>query len=133
MPGGKPQPAGHATAAGRAARRGTDAGGRDTAASAAQYLLLGGFAAVASGISSQGLTGFARSNMGLAWAVALPAVLRARRRGWRVRGAARAPRRPGGGEALAPRLAVWGLVAASAAFNCHPRARAARTRPRRTR
>ena len=34
-------------------------------ASAAQYALLGGFASTAAGISAQGLTGFARSNMGL--------------------------------------------------------------------
>ena len=33
---------------------------RETVASVAQYLLLGGFAAVAAGISAQGLTGFAR-------------------------------------------------------------------------
>jgi hypothetical protein len=91
-------------------------GGRDKAASAAQYLLLGGFAAVASGVSSQGLTGFARSSMALAgpWpyllffaldgAAGVCAVLLARR-------AARA------GGSAAPRLAVWGLVAASAAFN----------------
>jgi len=89
---------------------------RDRAASVAQYVLLGGFAAVASGISSQGLTGFARSNMDLAgpWpyllffaldgAAGVCAVLLVRR-------AAQ------GGRSLAPRLAVWGLVAASAAFN----------------
>ena len=42
---------------------------REAAASAAQYMLLGGFASVAAGISAQGLTGFARDNMGLrgAW------------------------------------------------------------------
>lgn len=90
--------------------------GRDKAASAAQYVLLGGFASVASGISSQGLTGFARANMALPgpWpyllffaldgAAGVCAVLLARR-------AARA----GGG--TAPRLAVWGLVTASATFN----------------
>jgi len=90
--------------------------GRDKAASAAQYVLLGSFAAVASGISSQGLTGFARSNMGLSgpWpyllffaldgAAGVCAVLLARRAAL-------------GGRSLAPRLAVWGLVAASAAFN----------------
>lgn len=90
--------------------------GRDKAASAAQYALLGSFAAVASGISSQGLTGFARSNMGLSgpWpyllffaldgAAGVCAVLLARRAAL-------------GGRSLAPRLAVWGLVAASAAFN----------------
>ena len=45
--------------------------GREAAASAAQYALLGGFAGVATGISAQGLTGFARDNMGLhgAWPV----------------------------------------------------------------
>jgi hypothetical protein len=89
---------------------------RETAASVAQYALLGGFAAVAAGISAQGLTGFARSNMELtgAWpyllffaldgAAGVCAVLLVRR-------AARAE--PG----LAPRLAVWGLVAASSTFN----------------
>lgn len=89
---------------------------RETAASAAQYLLLGGFTAVASGISAQGLTGFARENMGLAdpWpyllflaldgAAGVCAVLLTRR-------AAR------GESVLAPRMAVWGLVAASASFN----------------
>ncbi len=89
---------------------------RETAASAAQYLLLGGFAAVAAGISAQGLTGFARENMGLTgpWpyllflaldgAAGVCAVLLTRR-------AARAE------SGLAPRLAVWGLVAASASFN----------------
>ena len=41
---------------------------RETAASVAQYALLGGFAAVAAGISAQGLTGFARSNMELSGA-----------------------------------------------------------------
>jgi Protein of unknown function (DUF2637) len=90
--------------------------GRGRVASAAQYVLLGGFAAVASGISSQGLTGFARANMALSgpWpyllflsldgAAGVCAVLLARR-------AAR------GGSSLAPRAAVWGLVGASAAFN----------------
>ncbi len=89
---------------------------RETAASVAQYLLLGGFAAVAAGISAQGLTGFARDNMGLRgpWpyllflaldgAAGVCAVLLTRR-------AARAE------SGLAPRLAVWGLVAASASFN----------------
>jgi Protein of unknown function (DUF2637) len=89
---------------------------RERAASAAQYVLLGGFAAVAAGISAQGLTGFARSNMELRgpWpyllffaldgAAGVCAVLLARR-------AARAE------SGLAPRLAVWGLVAASSTFN----------------
>ena len=89
---------------------------RERIASAAQYVMLGGFAATAAGISAQGLVGFARSNMGLRgpWpyllffaldgAAGVCAVLMARR-------AARAE--PG----LAPRLAVWGLVAASASFN----------------
>jgi len=89
---------------------------REAAASAAQYLLLGGVAAVAAGISAQGLAGFARDNMGLTgpWpyllfaaldgAAGVCAVLLTRR-------AARAE------SALAPRLAVWGLVAASASFN----------------
>jgi hypothetical protein len=89
---------------------------RETAASVAQYVLLGGFASTAAGISAQGLTGFARSNMALRgpWpyllffaldgAAGVCAVLLVRR-------AARAE--PG----LAPRLAVWGLVAASSFFN----------------
>jgi hypothetical protein len=89
---------------------------RETVASAAQYALLGGFSAVAAGISAQGLTGFARDNMGLrgAWpyllflaldgAAGVCAVLLTRR-------AARAE------SALAPRLAVWCLVAASSSFN----------------
>jgi hypothetical protein len=89
---------------------------RERAASAAQYILLGGFASVAAGISAQGLTGFARSNMALRgpWpyllffaldgAAGVCAVLLARR-------AAR------NDEGLAPRLAVWGLVTASAFFN----------------
>ena len=89
---------------------------RETVASAAQYALLGGFASTAAGISAQGLVGFARSNMALRgpWpyllffaldgAAGVCAVLLVRR-------AARAE--PG----LAPRLAVWGLVAASSFFN----------------
>jgi Protein of unknown function (DUF2637) len=89
---------------------------RETVASAAQYVLLGGFASTAAGISAQGLTGFARSNMALRgpWpyllffaldgAAGVCAVLLMRR-------AARAE--PG----LAPRLAVWGLVASSSFFN----------------
>jgi hypothetical protein len=89
---------------------------RERAASVAQYVLLGGFAAVAAGISAQGLTGFTRSNMELsgAWpyllffaldgAAGVCAVLLVRR-------AARAE------SGLAPRLAVWGLVAASSTFN----------------
>jgi len=39
---------------------------RERTASAAQYVLHGGFAAVVAGISAQGLTGFARTNMELA-------------------------------------------------------------------
>jgi hypothetical protein len=102
---------------------------REAAAAAAQYGLLFGFAAVAAAVSAQGLTGFARTSMGLRgpwpyllWgaldgAAGLCAVLLMRR-------AAR------GEAALAPRLAVWGLVAASSAFNWahapdHPAAREA--------
>ena len=89
---------------------------REAAASVAQYMLLGGFASVAAGISAQGLPGFARDHIGLrgAWpyllflaldgAAGVCAVLLTRR-------AARAE------SGLAPRLAVWGLVAASASFN----------------
>src|SRR5271155_4428065 len=101
--------------AGRARRPGPRRA-RETIASAAQYGLLGGFASTAAGISAQGLVGFARSNMALRgpWpyllffaldgAAGVCAVLLVRR-------AARAE--PG----LAPRLAVWGLVAASSFFN----------------
>jgi hypothetical protein len=102
---------------------------REAAAAVAQYGLLFGFAAVAAAVSAHGLTGFARANMGLPglwpyllWgaldgAAGLCAVLLMRR-------AAR------GESALAPRLAVWGLVAASSVFNWthapdHPGARAA--------
>ena len=96
-----------------AARR---ARAREAFAAAAQYGLLFGFAAVAAAISAHGLIGFARSDMELrgAWpfllwgaldgAAGLCAVLLMRR-------AAR------GESALAPRLAVWGLVAASSVFN----------------
>jgi len=102
---------------------------REAAAGAAQYGLLFGFAAVAAAVSAHGLAGFARANMRLLgpwpyllWgsldgAAGLCAVLLMRR-------AAR------GESALAPRLAVWGLVAASSAFNwthapAHPGARLA--------
>ncbi len=102
---------------------------REAAAAVAQYGLLFGFAAVAAAISAHGLVGFARANMGLPgpwpyllWgaldgAAGLCAVLLMRR-------AAR------GESALAPRLAVWGLVAASSLFNwthapSHPGAREA--------
>jgi Protein of unknown function (DUF2637) len=102
---------------------------REAAAAVAQYSLLFGFAAVAAVISARGLVGFARNNMGLPglwpyllWgaldgAAGLCAVLLMRR-------AAR------GESALAPRLAVWGLVAASSLFNWahapdHPGAREA--------
>ena len=102
---------------------------REAAAAVAQYGLLFGFAAVAAAISAHGLVGFARSNMGLPgpwpyllWgaldgAAGLCAVLLMRR-------AAR------GESAMAPRLAVWGLVAASSLFNWthapgHPGAREA--------
>jgi hypothetical protein len=102
---------------------------REAAAGVAQYGLLFGFVAVAALISARGLVGFARSNMGLPglwpyllWgaldgAAGLCAVLLMRR-------AAR------GESALAPRLAVWGLVAASSLFNWahapdHPGAREA--------
>ena len=102
---------------------------REVVAGVAQYGLLFGFAAVAAAISAHGLVGFARGNMGLrgVWpfllwgaldgAAGLCAVLLMRR-------AAR------GESALAPRLAVWGLVAASGWFNWthapdHPGAREA--------
>src|SRR5271155_1529697 len=89
---------------------------RDVFAAIAQYVLLFGFAGVAAAISAHGLIGFARASMGvrgpwpfLLWgaldgAAGMCAVLLLRR-------AAR------GESVLAPRLAVWGLVAASSAFN----------------
>ena len=96
---------------------------RERVASAAQYLLLGGFASVAAGISA-GLTGFARSNMGLRgpWPYLLFFALDGAAGVCAVLLARRAARNDGG---LAPRLAVWGLVTASAFFNfTHaPRAR----------
>ena len=89
---------------------------RETAASAAQYLLLGGFTAVAAGISAQGLTGFARDNMGLRgpWPYLLFLALDGAAGVCAVLLTRRAARTESG---LAPRLAVWGLVAASASFN----------------
>ena len=89
---------------------------RERAASAAQYILLGGFAAVAAGISAQGLTGFARSNMALRgpWPYLLFFALDGAAGVCAVLLARRATRADGG---LAPRLAVWGLVTASAFFN----------------
>ena len=89
---------------------------RDVTTSIAAYCLLFFFWAVAAGLSANGLIGFGRDNMRLhnPWpyllffaldgAAAFCAVLLMRR-------AARAQ------SALAPRLAVWGLVAASATFN----------------
>lgn len=83
---------------------------------AAQHVLLFGFAGVAAALSGHGLMGFARTSMGLrgpwpylVWgaldgAAGFCAVLLMRRG---ARGEA----------ALAPRLAGWGLVAASSAFN----------------
>jgi len=89
---------------------------RETAASVAQYVLLGGFAAVAAGISAQGLTGFARSNMELtgAWPYLLFLALDGAAGVCAVLLVRRAVRAESG---LAPRLAVWGLVAASSTFN----------------
>lgn len=89
---------------------------RERMASAAQYLLLGGFASVAAGISAQGLTGFARSNMALRgpWPYLLFFALDGAAGVCAVLLARRAARNDGG---LAPRLAVWGLVTASAFFN----------------
>jgi hypothetical protein len=102
---------------------------REAAGAVVQYGLLFGFAAVAAAISAHGLVGFARANMGLAgpwpyllWgaldgAAGMCAVLLMRR-------AAR------GESALAPRVAVWVLIAASSVFNWthappHPGAREA--------
>ena len=89
---------------------------REIAASAFQYLLLGGFTAVATGISAQGLTGFARANMGLTgpWPYLLFLALDGAAGVCAVLLTRRAARDEPG---LGPRLAVWGLVAASATFN----------------
>ena len=91
---------------------------RETAASAFQYLLLGGFSAVATGISAQGLTGFARANMGLTgpWPYLLFLALDGAAGVCAVLLTRRAARDEPG---LGPRLAVWGLVAASATFNAN--------------
>lgn len=102
---------------------------REAAAAAVQYGLLFGFAAVAAAISAQGLTGFARTSMGLRgpW----PYLLWGALDGAAGLCAVLLMRRAGRGEpALAPRLAVWGLVAASSVFNWthapdHPAAREA--------
>jgi hypothetical protein len=95
---------------------------REAVAAVVQYGLSFGFAAVAAAISAHGLVGFARGNMGLPgpwpyllWgaldgAAGLCAVLLMRR-------AAR------GESAVAPRLAVWGLVAAAPALPGVPRIR----------
>jgi len=58
---------------------GQHARARERAASAAQYVLLGGFAAVAAGISAQGLTGFARTALAACDRPARPGGLAARR------------------------------------------------------
>ena len=89
---------------------------RERAASVAQYVLLGGFAAVAAGISAQGLTGFARSSMELTgpWPYLLFLALDGAAGVCAVLLVRRASRAESG---LAPRLAVWGLVAASSTFN----------------
>lgn len=102
---------------------------REAIGSAAQYGLLFGLAAMAAAISAQGLTGFARSSMGLRgpWPYLLWAALDGAAGLCAVLLMRRATR---GESALAPRLAVWGLVSASSAFNWahapdHPDARAA--------
>jgi hypothetical protein len=102
---------------------------REAVAAAAQYGLLFGFAAVAAAISARGLVGFARSNMGLAgpWPYLLWAALDGAAGLCAVLLMRRAAR---GESALAPRLAVWGLVTASSLFNWahapgHPGAREA--------
>jgi hypothetical protein len=100
---------------------------REAAAAVAQYGLLFGLAAVAAAISARGLVGFARSNMGLPgpWAYLLWGALDGAAGLCAVLLMRRAAR---GESALAPRLAVWGLVAASSLFNWahappHPGAR----------
>lgn len=102
---------------------------RDGCAALVQYVLLFGFAAVAAAISAHGLIGFARASMGLhgAWPFLLWAALDGAAGMCAVLLMRRAAR---GESALAPRLAVWGLVAASSAFNWthaprHPGAREA--------
>ncbi len=102
---------------------------REVIGSAAQYGLLFGFAAVAAAISAHGLVGFARANMGLSgsWPYLLWAALDGAAGLCAVLLMRRAAR---GESALAPRLAVWGLVAASSLFNWthapdHPGAREA--------
>jgi apolipoprotein N-acyltransferase len=94
-----------------------------------QYGLLFGFAGVAAAISAHGLIGFARANMGLRgpWPVLLWGALDGAAGLCAVLLMRRAAR---GESAAAPRLAVWGLVAASSTFNWthaphHPGARAA--------
>ena len=102
---------------------------REACAALVQYLLLFGFAAVAAAISAHGLIGFARASMGLrgAWPFLLWAALDGAAGLCAVLLMRRAAR---GESALAPRLAVWGLVAASSGFNWthaphHPGAREA--------
>lgn len=102
---------------------------REVVASLVQYGLLFGFAGIAAAISAHGLIGFARANMGLRgpWPVLLWGALDGAAGLCAVLLMRRAAR---GESALAPRLAVWGLVAASSAFNWthaphHPGARAA--------
>jgi hypothetical protein len=102
---------------------------REVVASLVQHVLLFGFAGVAAAISAHGLIGFARANMGLRgpW----PALLWGALDGAAGLCAVLLMRRAARGEsALAPRLAVWGLVAASSVFNWthapdHPGARVA--------
>ncbi|HEV2377456.1 MAG TPA: DUF2637 domain-containing protein [Streptosporangiaceae bacterium] len=89
---------------------------REVAGSAAQYGLLFGFAAVAAAVSAHGLVGFARTNMDLSgsWPYLLWAALDGAAGLCAVLLVRRAAR---GESALAPRLAVWGLVTASSLFN----------------
>jgi hypothetical protein len=89
---------------------------REVVAGLVQYGLLFGFAGVAAAISAHGLIGFARANMGLRgpWPVLLWGALDGAAGLCAVLLLRRAAR---GESALAPRLAVWGLVAASSAFN----------------
>jgi hypothetical protein len=89
---------------------------REVLAGLAQYGLLFWFAGVAAAISAHGLIGFARANMGLGgpWPVLLWGALDGAAGLCAVLLLHRAAR---GESAVAPRLAVWGLVAASSAFN----------------
>jgi hypothetical protein len=89
---------------------------REATTTAWLYTLLYGFWAVAAGISMQGLIGFARDNMGLkgAWPYLIFCALDGAAAFCMVLVTKRAAR---AASTVVPRLAVWGLVAASSWFN----------------